>query len=218
MTNAIIAIFRRHSTLHASALIALSLVFVQASKADEAASPRELIESLRAGGHIIYVRHASTEKDYADQISADPTNCATQRTLSEAGWREASLIGTAFRNLSIPIGLVLSSQYCRAWQTAELAFGRSMKLPALNFEPAEDYTSAQVATMRANVAPLLAQAPQAGSNTVIVGHDDPFEAATGIYPEPMGVAFVVRPREDGNFTVLGSITPDQWPAVMDELR
>lgn len=45
---------------------------------------------------------------------------------------------------------------------------------------------------------------------MLVGHDDPFEAATGIYPEPMGVAFVLRPDGDGRFTVLADIKAEEW--------
>jgi hypothetical protein len=80
----------------------------------------------------------------------------------------------------------------------------------LNFEPAEDYSEEQIAAMRARMTPHLAAKPRDGLNTVLVGHDDPFEAATGIYPEPMGVAFVVRPDGAGGFTVLADLTADEW--------
>jgi hypothetical protein len=52
--------------------------------------------------------------------------------------------------------------------------------------------------------------PENGVNTVLVGHDDPFEAATGIYPEPMGVAFVVRPGDEGGFRILANLEADEW--------
>jgi hypothetical protein len=41
-----------------------------------------------------------------------------------------------------------------------------------------------------------------------VGHDDPFEAVTGIYPEPMGILFIIEPKEKQTFNILGSIHPD----------
>ena len=41
-------------------------------------------------------------------------------------------------------------------------------------------------------------------------HDDPFEASTGIYPEPQGVCYVVKPLGEKKFEILGSITPEQW--------
>jgi phosphohistidine phosphatase SixA len=174
-------------------------------------SSEELIGKMKDGGYVIYIRHASTEKDYADQIDATMGDCSTQRTLSESGWKEARAIGKAFEKHGIPVGDVISSEYCRAWQTADLAFGRYSQNSDLNFEPAEEYTDEQFAAMRERVTPHLSKAPDSGMNTVLVGHDDPFEAATGIYPEPMGVTYVVLPKGDGEFEVVGSIAPTAWP-------
>jgi len=169
--------------------------------------PSQLLVALRGGGHVIYVRHAPTQREGADQVSAVMGDCATQRMLSEEGWRQARAMGEAFRRLGIPVGAVISSEYCRAWQTADLAFGRFEKNPALNFEPAEDYTDLQKAAMRNRLRPLLSAAPPRGQNTVLVGHDDPFEAANGIYPEPMGVTWVIRPGGPDGFTLLGRSSP-----------
>jgi phosphohistidine phosphatase SixA len=175
--------------------------------------PQRLVEALRRGGHVVYIRHAATQREGADQVSAVMGDCATQRMLSEEGWRQARALGAAFRRLNIPVGEVVSSEYCRAWQTADLAFGRYAKNAALNFEPAEDYTDAQEAAMRERLRPLLAARPPAGRNMVLVGHDDPFEAATGVYPEPMGVTWVIRPGGPGGFTLLGQIRPGDWQAL-----
>ncbi|WP_191084246.1 histidine phosphatase family protein [Roseococcus microcysteis] len=175
--------------------------------------PARLLEALRGGGHVIYLRHAPTEREGADQVSAVMGQCSTQRVLGEEGWQQARALGAAFQRLAIPVGEVVSSQYCRAWQTADLAFGRHRQDAALNFEPAEEYSAAQRAAMRDRLRPLLAAAPPAGRNTVLVGHDDPFEAATGIYPEPMGVAWVVRPGGAEGFTLLGQIRPGDWAGL-----
>lgn len=174
--------------------------------------PMALVDALREGGHVIVMRYASTETDYADQIDAVMGECATQRVLSEAGWAEAKTIGADFERLAIPIGPVISSEYCRAWQSADLAFGRYKTNSDLNFAPAKDYSDAQIATMKDRVTPHLSRLPQDG-NTVLVGHDDPFQAATGIYPEPMGVMFVLRPLENGRFDFLGAIAPDEWAEI-----
>jgi len=173
-------------------------------------SGAQLLATLQAGGSVIFIRHAATEKDFADQVSAVMGDCSTQRTLSEAGWRQARAIGEAFDELQIPVGAVYSSEYCRAWQTADLAFGHYQKTPDLNFEPAEDYSDEQIAAMRARLTPHLAAQPRDGVNTVLVGHDDPFEAATGIYPEPMGVAFVLRPDGAGGFTIVADVAAEEW--------
>ena len=176
-------------------------------------SGAELLSALRQGGHVIYFRHAQTEKDYADQVTADVNNCSTQRVLSEIGWQQAKTIGTAFTQYSIPVGEVISSQYCRAWQTADLAFGKYEKNPALNFLPVEDYTDEQVEQMKANVTPLLTAVPATGTNTVIVGHDDIFESATGIYPDPQGMAYVVKPDGNGSFELIANMMPEDWAQI-----
>ncbi|NEP03333.1 MAG: histidine phosphatase family protein [Symploca sp. SIO2E9] len=173
-------------------------------------SGTQLLSALRQGGHVIYFRHAQTEKDYADQVTADVNNCASQRVLSETGWQQARTIGAAFEDKSIPVGKVISSQYCRAWKTADLAFGKYDKNPALNFLPFEDYTEAQVAQMKANVMPLLTVVPETRTNTVIVGHDDIFESATGIYPDPQGIAYVLKPDGNGSFEIIANMLPEEW--------
>jgi phosphohistidine phosphatase SixA len=170
----------------------------------------ELLSELQEGGYVIYFRHAQTEKDYADQIKANVDDCSTQRTLSEEGWQQAINIGDAFANADIPIGEVISSEYCRAWQTASLAFGQYQKDSALNFLPFEDYTPQQMEQMKANVTPLLTDMPESGTNTIIVGHDDLFEAATGIYPDPQGMAYIVKPDGNGNFEVMANMLPEEW--------
>ena len=154
--------------------LAVSILPFQ-SQAMEEATPEVLIQAMQEGGVVIFIRHTSTETDYADQVSADPLNCATQRTLSEAGWQDAIKIGESFAYFDIPVDEVISSQYCRAWQTASLAFGTYEKNPALNFEPAEEYTDAQIATMRDGVMGLMLLDLADGENRILVGHDDPFE-------------------------------------------
>ncbi len=213
---------KTHRTVTFTALTALMAATVAATMtvADETAeastmTPEQLVEEVRDGGHVIFIRHVRTEKDYADQVNAVMGDCSTQRTLSEEGWRDARVIGDAFAELQIPVGDVISSQYCRAWQTADLVFGGYEKTADLNFEPAESYTDAQTAAMRDRVTPHLSKVPTAGVNTILVGHDDPFEAATGIYPEPMGVTFVIRPLGNEGFEVLGSIAPEDWPSLTD---
>ena len=78
-------------------------------------------------------------------------------------------------------------------------------------------TKEEVEKMREQVTPLLETIPGDGTNTIIVGHDDPFEAATGIYPEPQGVIFVIRPKKDG-FDVIGKVDPGDWPKILAEAK
>jgi len=176
-------------------------------------SGSNLLAALKRGGYVIYFRHAQTVRDYADQ--ADPNmslgECATQRKLSKKGIHDARTIGAAFTNKGIPVDQIVTSEYCRAWQTANLAFGRVDKKDSrLNFLPYEDYTDDLVALMKKNLTPLLSTTPTAGTNTVIVGHDDIFEAATGIYPDPQGIAYVVKPDGRGGYSLVANVLPQEW--------
>jgi phosphohistidine phosphatase SixA len=173
-------------------------------------SGAQLVSALRQGGYIIFFRHAQTEKDYADQVSAVMGKCDTQRMLSEEGWKQSRMIGEGFEKLKLPVGKVYSSEYCRAWQTADLAFGRYEKVTGLNFPKAAEYTEAQTAQMRSGIMPMLTAPPAPGTNTVIVGHDDVFEAATGIYPEPQGMAYILKAMPDGKLDIVANMLPDEW--------
>lgn len=170
----------------------------------------ELLSALQDGGYVIYFRHAQTERDYADQVTANPTDCATQRQLSTSGFEQAGDIRVGFTESKIPVAEVIASQYCRAWQTADLAFGRSERLADLNFPPSEEYDAAQVEQMKQALTPLLTTEPPRGKNNVIVGHDDVFDAATGLYPEPQGIAYVVNPDGAGGFELVANVLPEQW--------
>ncbi|MEY2833230.1 MAG: hypothetical protein RLZZ574_2489 [Cyanobacteriota bacterium] len=170
----------------------------------------ELLSELQNGGYVIYFRHTQTEKDYADQVKANVNDCSTQRVLSEEGLQQALAIGDSFAASEIPVGKVTTSEYCRAWTTAALAFGDYEKDSALNFLPFEDYTDEQMEQMKANVTPLLTAVPEDGTNNVIVGHDDIFESATGIYPDPQGMAYVVKPDGNGGFEVMANLLPEEW--------
>ena len=64
--------------------------------------------------------------------------------------------------------------------------------------------------MRLNLNPFLSAIPPEGKNTIIVGHDDLFEAATGIYPEPQGIAYIILPDGRGSYKILGKILPNEW--------
>ena len=173
-------------------------------------SKEALIKKMQTGGLILYFRHASTEKDYADQVKADVNDGSTQRVLSEKGWHEAVHIGNAIRFYNIPVGKVISSEYFRAWQTAWLAFGRYEKNEDLNFLPFAEFTKEQMEKMKKRVVPFLSTKPERGKNTVIVAHDDPFEAATGIYPDPQGICFVLEPKGKGSFNILGFVEASAW--------
>ena len=185
---------------------------------------KALVSALRDGGHVIYIRHAKTTKDWGDQVSPelDLADCSTQRRLSDEGKADAKTIGEGIKAAGIPVGDVISSDYCRAYNTADLAFGTYTKNSDLNFLPCVECTPEDYKAYAKRVAPLMSAKPEAGKNTFLVGHDDPFQGVTmpvvptnGIYPAPMGVAYVAKPLGDGNFELVAKILPNQWQALSE---
>ena len=182
----------------------------------------QLANDLRRGGYVIYVRHARTNKDWGDQVSPNLNlaDCNTQRRLSPDGKKEAVEIGRGIKAARIPVGDVISSDYCRAYNTAQLAFGIYTKNSNLNFLPCVDCTPKEYKEYAERVSPLLSAKPASGTNTFLIGHDDPFQGVTmpvvpaeGIYPAPMGVAYIAKPLGDGKFDLVAKIKPNQWQSL-----
>ena len=183
---------------------------------------KDLVSALREGGHVIYIRHAKTTKDWGDQVSPELnlSDCSTQRRLSDEGKAEAKQIGEGIKAAGIPVGDVISSDYCRAYNTADLAFGTYTKNSKLNFLPCVECTPEDYKEYAARVSPLMSAKPESGKNTFLVGHDDPFQGVTmpvvpaeGIYPAPMGVAYIAKPLGDGKFDLVAKIKPNQWQSL-----
>lgn len=147
--------------------------------AGESLAGSALLTALREGGYVIYIRHAITDRSQMDSDLSDLTNCATQRNLTDEGRDQARLIGDSIGALGIPIGQVLTSELCRARETAELAFGQATPTPDLSsYDTAGSETgvSARIEALRQ----LLATPPAPGTNTVLVGHQFNIGDAAGV--------------------------------------
>ena len=99
----------------------LIIIFISLTTSIKADSNKNLINSLEDGEKLIFIRHA-----YAPG-SGDPDNfnlndCSTQRNLNEDGRKQAKYIGDFFTKNKIKIDKVLSSEWCRCKETAEIAF------------------------------------------------------------------------------------------------
>ncbi len=168
----------------------------------------DLIDALRSGGYVIYFRHATTNPEQADTSDPRLGQCEGQRNLSPDGRRMASEIGVAFKALRIPVGKVVSSPFCRAVDTAVLAFGRHQVSEALYFAMVVSKTDReqQVLALRQ----MLATPAARGTNTVLVAHHINLKEAIGIWPKREGEAHVFRPRSEGGFDYVGEVSSEAW--------
>lgn len=152
-------------------------------------------------GSIVLFRHA-TAPGGGDPPGMKLGDCATQRNLNEAGRAQAKRLGEQFRQRGIKVAAVLTSQWCRTRETAELAFpGRAREESSFNsFFGDPSRQLAQTAAAQA----LLHRWKGPGV-LVVVTHQVNITSLTGIVPAS-GEGVVVRPQGAG-LEVLGRLAP-----------
>jgi phosphohistidine phosphatase SixA len=87
--------------------------------------------TLQEGNKIILIRHASAPGG-GDPEGFNLNDCKTQRNLDKIGIEQSINIGNLFEKKSIPIDVVLTSQWCRCKDTAKYAFKNYNEFSALN--------------------------------------------------------------------------------------
>ena len=153
-------------------------------------------------GYVVLLRHAITVSGTGDPPGFQLDDCDTQRNLSEAGREQAKQIGREFRERNIPISQVLSSQYCRCLDTAQLLnLGTVEPAPMLN-SIFEDRTTAtqQVEQTRQRI---LNHQNDRGV-IVMVSHYANIVEITGTPPQE-GEIVVLRANQQGDLEVAGQI-------------
>jgi phosphohistidine phosphatase SixA len=172
---------------------------------------RLAIEELQRGGLVVYLRHGATDRSQGDTDTNNLANCATQRNLNDQGRAEGRRIGAAFRLLNVPVGQVLSSEYCRAREFAEGTLGRTALSQALVLPdplPAADRQQ-NAAALRG----LLGTAPAPGTVTVLVSHQPNLIDAADVNLSVEGEAAVFRPDGRGGAVLVARFVPDEWVAL-----
>jgi len=101
--------------------IALLIAFMLAADTTIAADGAARVwAALRQDGAVVLIRHAAAPGAPGDPSGFKLGDCRTQRNLSEQGRAVARALGEKFRARKVKVGKVISSQWCRCRQTAEL--------------------------------------------------------------------------------------------------
>lgn len=147
---------------------------------------------LRNGGQVILLVHANAPGT-GDPANFELGNCRTQRNLSDRGRQQARRLGALIATRGEPVDKVYSSQYCRALDTARLAFGDRLveELPALN---SIERTPETADAARDEILALIRDYTGSG-NLVLVTHRENVEALTGVTPRE-AEAVIVAPDGD----------------------
>jgi len=182
------------------ATILFSLWLSPAVAADDAAS---LWAALRGGGHVALVRHGPTTGGAGDPPGFKLEDCATQRNLTDSGRAQARRLGERFRAEAVVVGKVLSSQWCRCRETADLMMLGQFEL-APTFNNAFTYRD-RVDELTAGGRAIIAAWSGPGA-LVVVTHGANILPLTGIMPEEGGAVVVKsEPASPAKLRVLGRI-------------
>ena len=163
---------------------------------------RSLLAALRAGGLVLFCRHAATPDGVSDQSE---TERALQRNLSEEGRQQAIAIGRAVRAARVKICPVFSSPMFRTRETASLAFGDSAVVvtPLLRGEH----------PMR-NLMKLILDGSPEKHNRVLMTHQGTLYRILTMFRRPEireGDCVILRPDgETGTFEVVAKLGLADW--------
>ncbi|MCF3933582.1 histidine phosphatase family protein [Acuticoccus sp. M5D2P5] len=188
-----------------SALFAAAMV--AAASLPAAADEEAAWTALKRPGTAIIMRHAVAPGtgDPPDMVLGD---CETQRTLDDEGRAQARRIGDILKANGLEFDRVLTSEWCRARETAELLdVGPVEPMPALNsFFRNPEVKDAVTDEVRA----LLADAGE--ERLLLVTHQVNITALTDHYPKS-GEIVVVEVGGDGALSVVA--TADISPPPRD---
>ncbi len=116
---------------HRAHLVAITCVVLSAALCQATAIAESGWSALKDGTIVLY-RHANAP-GVGDPANFKLGDCRTQRNLDAAGRAQAQHIGAQFRMQRIPVRMVLTSQWCRTRETAQLAFpGMPIEAEAFN--------------------------------------------------------------------------------------
>ena len=101
----------------------LIIIFISINSPIKADSNQNLINELKKGGKLIFIRHAYAPGG-GDPKNFDINDCKTQRNLNNIGKNQAKKIGSFFKDNNIPIDKIYSSEWCRCKDTASIAFNK----------------------------------------------------------------------------------------------
>jgi hypothetical protein len=188
-------------------------------------------QCLIGGGYNIFWRHASADVCSDDTTcglapsttcpdwwkscdsNCPPTGMAKARQLNPAGVLESQAIGQSFGAIGIPVGRVLSSEFCRCMKTAEhMSFGPTI-------EPNQDitYFVYDDADRCSASLSLLAQNPPASSNVALISHmaipaETGFDCTT-INSLAWAEAAIYKPDGSGGRIYITRLKWNEWDSL-----
>tara|TARA_B100001057_G_scaffold303106_1_gene303314 strand:+ start:48 stop:605 length:558 start_codon:yes stop_codon:yes gene_type:complete len=97
------------------------ILFISLTTTVKADSKKNIIENLKEGGKLIFIRHAYAPGG-GDPDNFNISDCSTQRNLNKNGQIQSKKIGDFFKKNDVETKKIYSSKWCRCKETASIAF------------------------------------------------------------------------------------------------
>jgi phosphohistidine phosphatase SixA len=180
---------------------------------------KQLAQALRAGGHVILVRHGATVTNRADTDPFNLSDIAKQRNLNDKGKVLAKAFGEAIRAAGVPVGEVYTSQFNRAYETAVLAGFKNIETTVDLSEGGLVVTPDENNRRAKALRDLLARAPHKGENDILITHKPNIIDALGKdwFDVKEGEAAIFKP-EGATYRLLARVQMEDWPTIASSLR
>jgi phosphohistidine phosphatase SixA len=164
-------------------------------------SGKALIDELRKGGYVLYMRHAETGR-ITEQCGIS--------NLTSSGEEEAKQIGSTIRALNIPVSEVWSSPACRVVDTARLLDLGNVKLTddlaATSTNPTFDLASARQRR--------LDMKPGKETNIILVSHMHGSKASHEWLQLAIGEIIIFRPASSSAALPVSRMRAVDWVKLL----
>lgn len=163
---------------------------------------KTLLDALRKGGYVLYMRHTETGTVTADCNASN---------LTPRGERDAARVGAALKSLAIPFERIASSPVCRVQDTA-----RHLGLGA--FDAIEDLSNTPRPGFDVHAAreKLLAIAPASGKNVLLVSHTQAGNTPSQPISLDYGEIVVFAPDGNGTAAPIARVKVDEWAVLISK--
>ncbi len=183
--------------------ITLLISFASILHVDVAYANEDVWTKLVEGGKVVLMRHSSISKGrgFGNSLVRDPS-CKAERNLSSEGEAEARAVGERFKQRNIPIAEVRSSPYCRAADTAKIAFGNVTPVDYLSLREvlSPEEAAAQTGKLNQAIGSYVGK-----GNLILVTHEPNIGAVSF---ETLGHSdlLVLQPKGGDKFDEIGVVT------------
>lgn len=179
-----------------------------------------VLKRLQQGGYVLYFRHMAA--NVGSDITTAPgewwKSCDAKiaRQLNDQGRSDATMVGKMMAEKQVKISRIISSEFCRCFESAELLRNELSNKSNLTLEYSKFLTYLQPQFNTRGPLDLITAPPATGTNTILMSHlllsDSASQIPQGNQLE-WGDALMFQPDGMGGWKLIGFIRIGEWKTM-----